>query len=141
MYCTDCHNNNRGPGAGGVGPKGPHGSIYPPILERQLLLADFSPETPASYDLCYKCHSRESILSDQSFPTHRKHIVDAQTSCATCHDPHGVQSRTHLINFNRQYVTPSSNSRLEFIDQGLFRCNCSLTCHGKDHTGAPTFAY
>ena len=133
MYCTDCHNNNRGPGAGGVGPKGPHGSIYAPILERQLILADFTPETPANYDLCYKCHSRESILSDQSFPSHRRHVVDAQTSCATCHDPHGVQTRTHLINFNRQYVTPSSNGRIDFVDLGLFRGNCSLTCHGKDH--------
>ena len=133
MYCTDCHNNNRGPGVGGTGPKGPHGSIYPPILAEQLLLTDNSSETPASYALCYRCHSRESILADQSFPTHRKHIVDAQTSCTTCHDSHGVQSRTHLINFNRQYVGPSSRGRLDFIDGGVLRGNCSLTCHGKDH--------
>src|SRR4029077_1965172 len=38
MYCTDCHNNDQGPRAGGSGPDGPHGSAYPPLLERQLVL-------------------------------------------------------------------------------------------------------
>ena len=35
---------------------------------------------------------------------------------------------THLINFNTLYVTPL-NSRLEFVDSGTFRGNCTLTCH------------
>lgn len=133
MYCTDCHNNNEGPGSGGTGPNGPHGSIYRPILERQLVLTDFTTETSASYALCYKCHSRDSILGDASFKGHRSHVVDHQTSCVTCHDPHGVQSRKALVNFNRTYVTPSSNGRIDFTSTGIFRGNCSLTCHGKDH--------
>jgi len=133
MYCTDCHNNNQGPGAGGTGPNGPHGSAYTPILERELVLADNNAENFGTYALCYKCHDRNSILADQSFTGHRKHVVDARTACTTCHDPHGVQQNTHLINFNTLYAKPASNGRFEFIDQGAFRGNCSVMCHDKDH--------
>ncbi|RME95801.1 MAG: hypothetical protein D6766_02325 [Verrucomicrobia bacterium] len=134
IYCTDCHNNDTGPGAGGPGPNGPHGSQYRPILERRLELTDGQSENSSLYALCYKCHSRASILANESFKEHRKHIQGEKAACTTCHDPHGVQSSPHLINFNTQYVTPSKkNGRLEFVDRGRFRGECSLTCHGKDH--------
>lgn len=133
IYCTDCHNSNQGAAAGGSGPNGPHGSMYAPLLERQVIFSDFSSETPGAYALCYKCHSRDSILSDRSFRYHRLHVVQEQTSCTTCHDPHGVAANTHLINFNMNYVTPSSNGRLEFRDTGVQRGTCSMTCHGEDH--------
>ena len=137
MYCTDCHNNNQGRGAGSSGPNGPHGSIYTPILERQLLLTDYYPENSGNYALCYKCHSQSSILSDQSFSSHRRHVVSAQTACTTCHDPHGVEQQAHLINFNRDYVGPSANGRLEYKSLGNGSGNCSLTCHGRDHKAEP----
>ena len=127
MYCTDCHNNDSGAGAGGSGPNGPHGSSFEPLLERRLALTDDETETSGTYALCYKCHSRSSILADESFP-HRVHVVDHKASCVTCHDPHGVQSTTHLINFNSLYVTPFKG-RVEFNDSGTFRGNCTLTCH------------
>jgi predicted CXXCH cytochrome family protein len=142
IYCTDCHNNDQGTKAGGSGPNGPHGSIYTPILERQLLLTDGTLESVGSYALCYKCHDRSSILGDQSFRAmnsqgqdrgHRFHIVDQKTACTTCHDSHGVKTQAKLINFNRDYVTPSSNGRLEYVSGGTFSGNCSLTCHGTDH--------
>ena len=133
VYCTDCHNNSSGPGAGGVGPNGPHGSAYVPLLERRLQMTDDTVESSATYALCYKCHSRSSILADQSFKFHRKHIVDAKSSCTTCHDSHGSTKNSHLINFNTMYVTKSSNGRLEFIDNGTYRGTCYLSCHGKDH--------
>jgi hypothetical protein len=135
MKCGDCHNNDQGPGNNGAGPNGPHGSSYPPILERNLLLTDNSDESAQNYALCYKCHSRTVVTSEQlnSWRYHRKHVVDARAACTTCHDPHGVQNVSHLINFNRNYVTASSNGRLEFNDTGMNRGNCSLTCHGKDH--------
>ena len=146
ITCTDCHNSDQSPGAGGAGANGPHGSIYAPLLERQLILSDFTPESPASFDLCYKCHSRTSILGDQSFRAtgtdshgfpadrgHRFHIVDQKTACTTCHDSHGVQNQARLINFNRDYVSPSANGRLEYLVTGNLSGNCSLTCHGKDH--------
>jgi predicted CXXCH cytochrome family protein len=133
IYCTDCHNSDQSPTAGGSGPRGPHGSIYEPILERQLILTDFVAENAANYALCYKCHNRTSILSDQSFKGHYKHVVEHQTACTTCHDPHGVAGTPHLINFNRTYVTPGSNGQLNYMSAGGFSGNCSLSCHGKDH--------
>ena len=132
-YCTDCHNSDQGPKAGGSGASGPHGSIYAPILERNLVLTDRQSESPAAYALCYKCHSRTSILANQSFRYHRTHVVDKQTACTTCHDSHGVANAPHLINFNTSYVTPSSNGRLEYLSTGKYKGTCSLTCHGVDH--------
>jgi predicted CXXCH cytochrome family protein len=144
MYCTDCHNNDQGPGAGGTGPKGPHGSTYAPLLERQLILTDNNTENIANFALCYKCHSRDSILADDSFKAvnslgqsrgHRYHVVDQKTACTTCHDSHGVATVPHLINFNTGtgYVTASSNGRTEYISTGTGSGNCSVTCHGFDH--------
>jgi hypothetical protein len=106
------------------------------------VMTDLSPETPGAYALCYKCHSRDSILSDRSFRAvnslgqprgHRFHIAEAKAACTTCHDSHGVSTGDRLINFNLDYVTPSSNGRIEYITAGLGAGNCSLTCHGKDH--------
>jgi hypothetical protein len=136
MDCIDCHNSDQSPAAGGVGANGPHGSIYAPLLERQLVFSDYNPEGPDNYALCYKCHSRDSILANQSFPYHSSHVVNDQTACTTCHDSHGVGSVPHLINFNTSYVTPSSNGRLQYISTGMLHGNCSLTCHGKDHQAA-----
>ncbi len=133
IACTDCHNSDSSPNAGGSGPNGPHGSIYAPILEKNLNLVDFQPETPEAYDLCYKCHSRSSILANQSFKFHSTHIVNDQTACTTCHDSHGVADAPHLINFNTTYVTPSTTGRLQYVSTGTFHGNCTLTCHGKDH--------
>ncbi|NOX97088.1 MAG: hypothetical protein GXO98_03300 [Nitrospirae bacterium] len=135
IYCTDCHNNDQGPNAGGAGPNGPHGSIYAPILERQLLLTDYSPESPANYALCYKCHSRTNILNNKSFPYHKLHIVTVRASCTTCHDPHGVAGVTHLINFNTDYVTKNSRGQLKFVDNGTYHGTCYLSCHGRNHGG------
>jgi hypothetical protein len=134
IYCTDCHGNDQGPGGMGSGPNGPHGSLYAPILERRLEMVDDTTESAAAYALCYKCHNRSSILGDESFKGHRKHIVDERTACTTCHDSHGVAGKTHLINFNPNYVTPAPGGRLEFIDQGTFRGQCYLTCHGEVHS-------
>jgi predicted CXXCH cytochrome family protein len=143
--CTDCHNSDQSPAAGGSGANGPHGSIYPPLLERRLVLTDFSPESAANYALCYKCHSRESVLNDQSFRAvnaqgesrgHRFHIVDQKTACTTCHDSHGVTNDKNLINFNSDYVTPSiAPGAPMYSSTGNFSGTCALTCHGKDHAG------
>jgi predicted CXXCH cytochrome family protein len=134
VYCTDCHNSDQGPGAGGVGPNGPHGSLYAPILERNLVQQDFQAESPAAYALCYKCHSRASILSDASFQWHRKHVVDLQTACSTCHDPHGVATNPRLINFNTLYVKPAAGKgAIKYNASGIKEQACTLSCHGADH--------
>ena len=35
ILCTDCHNSDDNREFGGNGPNGPHGSIFPHILERR----------------------------------------------------------------------------------------------------------
>jgi predicted CXXCH cytochrome family protein len=146
ILCTDCHNNDSGPGAAGSGPAGPHGSVFPYLLERDYSVRDNTVESAFDYALCYKCHQRTSILSDQSFPLHRLHVVDNQSPCSACHDPHGVTSvldtggsdHTHLINFDTVIVRPlgSDLGPLGFRDLGRYSGNCTLTCHGVEHDEA-----
>jgi len=133
MYCTDCHNSDSGPKAGGSGANGPHGSIFAPILERNLAFTDYQPESPAAYALCYKCHDRNRVLSNLSFRFHNSHVVKDQAACTTCHDSHGVVNAPHLINFNTTYVTASSLGTINYTATGNFKGACTLTCHGKDH--------
>ena len=141
IRCTDCHNNDSGRRAGGGGPDGPHGSIYEYLLERNYETLDDTVESEFDYAMCYKCHQQSSILGDQSFSGHKKHIVDARTPCSACHDPHGVggvqtggSDHTHLINFDTTIVRPEPGTqRLEYRDTGRLSGNCTLICHGRVH--------
>lgn len=148
IKCTDCHNNNAGPGAGGGGPNGPHGSTYTPLLERQYLTAHPTTESPAAYALCYKCHSRTSILASESFGGggheahhgHWLHIVMLRAPCSTCHDAHGVSAtqgdpinNSKLINFDTTVVKPTPGGVLKFESLGTFKGRCYLVCHGAVH--------
>jgi predicted CXXCH cytochrome family protein len=143
IYCSDCHNSPTSKRAGGSGADGPHGSPHEPILLAEYRTADGTVESPSSYALCYRCHSRSSILSEQSsFPDHRKHIVEERTPCSACHDAHGISStqgnalsNSHLINFDTTIVQRDSRTgRLAFEDAGRFRGRCYLRCHDKDHS-------
>lgn len=139
ISCSDCHGSESRitGGAGGV-----HGSNFAPILSARYETADFTSESASSYALCYQCHDRASILSDASFPGHRRHIVDQRTPCAACHDAHGIASsqgnqtnNSNLINFATSMVFPDrATGRLEFRDTGLFSGECFLSCHGVDHS-------
>lgn len=136
ISCTDCH------GDGDPDPvRGPHGSDWQYLLKDRYLTDDYTSETPSSYALCYRCHSRSSLMDDTSFP-HREHVADRKAPCSSCHDPHGVSSmqgnflrNTHLINFDISIVLPNDAGRLEFNDLGRFRGECFLNCHGKQHNG------
>ena len=141
IRCTDCHNNDAGPRAGGSGPDGPHGSIYDFLLERNYTVEDDTVESEFSYALCYKCHQRTSILGDRSFPAHRLHVVDQNAPCSACHDPHGISAtqsfgsdHTHLINFNLDIVRIEPVTRRRaFRDMGTRAGSCTLLCHGSTH--------
>ena len=92
------------------------------------------------YAMCFKCHSQSSILGDQTFNDHKKHIEGENTSCTVCHDPHGISSdqgngteNSHLINFDLDVVFPSANGQLRFEDRGNRTGACYLTCHDKNH--------
>ncbi|MCA9293462.1 MAG: hypothetical protein KDA20_06590 [Phycisphaerales bacterium] len=141
IYCSDCHNSSVAPLGGGLGARGVHGSAEEPLLAARYDTEDYTGESAQAYALCYRCHDRNSILGDESFSEHRKHIVGEDTPCAACHDAHGIASHqgtlmnnSHLINFATGIVLPNSQGRLEFIDDGLFAGTCYLQCHGENHS-------
>ncbi|MGE3182049.1 MAG: cytochrome c3 family protein [Phycisphaerae bacterium] len=133
MNCQDCHNNPDARQLGGVSPNGPHGSRYDFLLVDRYETQDFTVESSSAYALCYQCHDRNSILSDESFSLHRRHVVDGRTPCSACHTAHGVsgspRSHSHLINFDASIV----QGERQFVDTGRFRGSCTLTCHGVRH--------
>ncbi len=140
IECTSCHNSNAAPSVGGSGPEGPHGSSYEPILARRYITLDGTAESASNYALCYSCHDRNSILGNESFPLHRKHIVNERAPCNVCHDPHGISdtqgnsnNNTHLINFDTSVVSTNMMGQLQFTDNGRFAGSCSLRCHGRNH--------
>jgi predicted CXXCH cytochrome family protein len=139
MDCVDCHNSSA---VGGLDsePSGPHGSSIEPILALNYETTDNTPESPSAYALCYSCHSRNSILNDESFQGHDLHIREQRTPCSVCHDAHGVSAtqgnstnNSHLINFDTTIVQPNSQGILRYNDQGRYRGSCDLLCHGRDH--------
>lgn len=131
--CQDCHNNPDARQLGGTGPNGPHGSRFDFLLAARYETADFSMESPQTYALCYQCHDRTSILNNESFEFHQRHVVNARTPCSACHAPHGVSGspsqHSHLINFDVSIV----GGQRRFNDTGRFRGSCTLSCHGVDH--------
>ena len=136
IYCIDCHNSDDS-----TDTKGPHGSSYSPLLAYNYETSDFTQDNDFSYNLCYKCHSHNSILNNESFPKHSVHLED-EIPCSACHDAHGISSsqgtslnNSHLINFDSSIVSADPVSgTLEFEDQGTFSGRCFLTCHGKNHS-------
>jgi hypothetical protein len=143
VRCTDCHNSDSQSQGTLLGPAGPHGSIYEPLLIDNYSTDDFTIESERAYALCYRCHDRQSILNDESFPLHSVHIVRGRSSCSACHDPHGISrsqgtsaNHSNLINFDRSQVSPASGGlgeRIEFEDLGTYRGSCTLSCHGITH--------
>lgn len=129
MTCDDCHGSDDPDD-----PKGPHGSRNRWILKDRYEAKDGKPESATTYAACYRCHSRESILSNESFEGHALHVSQAQESCYACHDSHGVADAPSLVRFGKDFrysqVLPSSSGRLEY---DAARGACYLTCHGVDH--------
>lgn len=137
VSCTDCHNNDQGPGNGGSGANGPHGSSYAPLLERMQLLTDGTPYNPDNFALCYKCHSPVVVDSNanNSWAYHRQHLETYRAACTTCHDSHGA-TQPHLINFNTTYVLPY-NGVLRYTSTGANHGTCTLTCHDANGRNQP----
>ena len=137
ITCGDCHGNDDP-----SGPKGPHGSRYEHILVDNYVTKDMVMESQYAYALCYRCHSRSSILGNESFRYHSLHIQGScgamsttGTSCYTCHNSHGSPEYKYLIRFNTDIVSPNSAGLLKFVEKGTakFSGECYLSCHGVDH--------
>jgi hypothetical protein len=138
ISCQDCHNYD---GAVGIlsTANGPHGSNNAFLLADEYSTRDFTIESPQAYALCYRCHDRNSVLNDESFSFHRRHVVDRSSPCSACHAPHGVPGsaleHSHLINFDRSIVRSvvAPGGGLRFRDLGRFQGSCTLLCHGVTH--------
>lgn len=135
ISCSDCHGNDDP-----NGPKGVHGSRFRFILKDNFDASDNISESSYTYALCYRCHSRTSILANESFKYHSLHIQGKSvagygTSCFTCHNSHGSVEYKYLISFNKNVVSPNSKGFLKFVEKGTakFSGECYLTCHGVDH--------
>lgn len=136
LLCSDCHGSDDPDG-----PRGPHGSRHEFLLRGNYDTGIYAEESPLAFELCYGCHDRESILSDESFPLHSLHIQGDPlagtrgTSCFTCHASHGSPSDPSLVRFNSDAVAPGGPLRqVQFLQMGERSGECSLSCHGHDHT-------
>ncbi len=166
LFCTDCHDSDSSRSIGGSGPRGPHGSIWKPLVRQEYETLDIgTPYQTQFYALCYWCHSEASILNDVSFKKngqsnlggHSGHLTSVGATpvnapCSVCHDPHGVPGdvlnsgdHTHLINFDRNSVSPAAgNAYPIFTDggsPGIHSGSCTLVCHNVVHDGSAKFSY
>lgn len=135
ITCSDCHGNDEADG-----PKGVHGSRHRFILRDNFDASDNISESSHTYALCYRCHSRTSILGNESFKYHSLHIQGKSialsgTSCFTCHNSHGSVDAKYLLKFNKLVVSPNSKGLLKFVEKGnaKFSGECYLSCHGVEH--------
>jgi predicted CXXCH cytochrome family protein len=155
ILCTDCHNSDDNREFGGTGPSGPHGSIFPHIMERRYefsqaplpggLVTNLFPYPNLSaqggtgggpYALCAKCHDLNQIVNNTSFSEHARHVQQDGFSCSVCHTAHGMgaQSGTitgqRLVNFDVNVVAPNGTNPIAY---NRATNSCSLVCHNHVH--------
>jgi predicted CXXCH cytochrome family protein len=155
ILCTDCHNSDDNREFGGTGPSGPHGSIFPHILERRYefsqaplpgnLVTNLFPYPDPSalggpgggpYALCAKCHDLNQVLNNTSFSEHARHVKQDGFSCSVCHTAHGMgtQSGTisgeRLVNFDVRVVAPNGVTPISY---NRATNSCALVCHNHTH--------
>jgi len=135
MKCSDCHTSGDPDG-----PRGPHGSNHQFLLSGNYTLDAFAEESPYAYEFCYSCHDRSSILSNESFPLHREHILGDPvsgrrgTSCYTCHSSHGSRQYPYLLDFNPRAVSrEATTGMIRYQTTGEQSGECYLKCHGHNH--------
>lgn len=158
IFCTDCHASDDNREFGGTGPNGPHGSIYPHILERNYQFSqaatpggtvtnlyptpDLSPQGP--YAMCAKCHNLTNVLSAtaSSWSQHSLHVSQYGFSCSVCHTAHGLGavnanvSGQRLINFDISVVGQNQGAPISYT-QGTTD-TCTLVCHNAAHNADGT---
>ena len=155
ILCTDCHNSDDNREFGGNGPNGPHGSIFPHILERRYefsqaplpgrLVTNLFPNPNVSavggasggpYAMCAKCHDLAQILNNSSFSEHARHIKQDGFSCSVCHTGHGMGAQSgsisgeRLVNFDANVVAPNGGAPISY---NRATNSCSLVCHNYAH--------
>ena len=160
IFCTDCHNSDDNREFGGTGPAGPHGSIYPHILERNYQFSQAttpggtvtntypSPDLTFAgpYAMCAKCHNLSTVVSNSpgsgsssgtgSWAQHYSHVYTDGFSCSVCHTAHGMGATSptitgeRLINFDTGIVAPNQLSPISYNRNAN---TCVLVCHNVAH--------
>jgi predicted CXXCH cytochrome family protein len=155
ILCTDCHNSDDNREFGGSGPSGPHGSIFPHILERRYefsqapipgtLVTNLFPYPDLSaqggtgggpYALCAKCHDLNQVMNNTSFSEHARHVKQDGFSCSVCHTSHGMGAQSgsisgeRLVNFDIKVVAPNGGAPVSYNHATN---SCSLVCHNHPH--------
>jgi len=134
LYCTDCHNNDQARLFNGTGPNGPHGSIFPHLLQLNLYqepAGGGSGNSSTGRALCNKCHDTSRLGSP--------HGDHGSYGCTTCHDPHGViggsaASNRAMMNFDTSIVTKGTTYYGYYYNgSGSGQKGCYLRCHGEGH--------
>jgi len=153
--CLECHSSDDNREFGGSGPNGPHGSIYPHILERNYIISQAAtPGGPVSntmptpdlssqgpYAMCAKCHNLSIVVSSASWPQHVNHVSQDGLSCSTCHTAHGMGavngniSGNSLINFDLGVVAQNQTTPISYNSATN---TCTLVCHGAIHNSDGT---
>ncbi len=155
ILCTDCHNSDDNREFGGAGPNGPHGSLFPHILERRYefsqapapgrLVTNLFPNPDLSaeggvnggpYSLCAKCHDLDQLMLNTSFSEHARHVKQDGFSCSACHTGHGMGAQTgtisgeRLVNFDANVVAPNGAIPVSY---NRATNSCALVCHNYTH--------
>ena len=153
IFCTDCHNSDDNREFGGTGPNGPHGSIYPHILERNYqfsqaatpggTVSNLFPNPDLSvtgpYALCAKCHDLTQILANTSFSKHSFHVGQEGFSCSVCHTSHGMGAVSptitgeRMVNFDANVVGQNGSTPISYNRAAQ---TCTLVCHGVAHSAS-----
>ncbi|HMD49188.1 MAG TPA: cytochrome c3 family protein, partial [Bryobacteraceae bacterium] len=136
LYCTDCHNSDQARNSNGSGPNGPHGSIYPHLLQLNLFQdaaggGGGGGGGSTSGALCNKCHNLTTVRNESPHDDHNG------VGCTTCHDPHGViggssSANRAMMNFDTGVAAKSTTYFGYFFGVGG-RKGCYTTCHGHNH--------
>ncbi len=136
LYCTDCHNNDQARLFRGTGPNGPHGSLFPHLLQLNLFQEPAGGGTGnsfAGYALCSKCHNLTNL---RNIAPHAPHM---RFGCTSCHDPHGViggsvGSSRAMMNFDTAIMSKGTAfSGYFYLGAGPGQKGCYLKCHGQNH--------
>jgi len=138
LFCTDCHNNDQAWSSGGTGPNGPHGSIYPHLLQlnqgQDAVGGGGGGGNTAN--LCAKCHNLTTVRGESPHGDHNG------VACTTCHDPHGVIGGSPGANWAMQnwdtqiaLATNTTPSYWGFFYIASNNRGCYTNCHGDNHNG------
>jgi hypothetical protein len=146
IFCTDCHNSDDNREFGGSGPSGPHGSIYPHILERRYEMSQVAVgtyptggpgskiinlfpgqqvsaggATPGPWALCGKCHNLTDVIAGDSgsFIGHANHVGQDGFSCSVCHTAHGLGATSPTVSGQRLVNFDINVVAPNFVDSTL----------------------